>query len=135
MSLSITSIVAGFMALLIMVLNAQLAARRIQLGGDVYKNAGDGAGDDILTRRSIAFMGAALNIPMSLMLLGFIEFGGATQLQVVILATTLIASRLLHVMGSLYQTLPKLRTFAVTIQFGYYTVCGIWLMFSLIYLI
>ena len=97
MKLLVTSALAGFMALLIMVLNVQLAVRRIQLGGDVYKNATDGAGDDTLIRRKIAFEGAVFNIPMSILLLGLIELGGATRLQVIILAITLIACRLLHV--------------------------------------
>ena len=134
MNLPITSVVAGFMALLIMVLNAQLAARRIQLGGDVFKNMSDGAGDDTLIRRRIAFMSAVLNIPMSIILMGLIESGGASKLQVIILAVTLVLCRALHIAGSLFETLPQIRTFAATIQYGYFTVCGLWLMFGAYYL-
>lgn len=134
MNFPITSVLTGFMALLIMVLNAHLSARQIQLGGDVFKNYTDGAGDDILNRRRIAFMSAVLNIPMSIILLGLIEFGGASRLQVIILAVTLLISRVLHATGCLYQPLPQIRTFAVTIQYGYFTVCGLWLMFGAYYL-
>jgi uncharacterized membrane protein YecN with MAPEG domain len=135
MNLPITSVLAGFMALLIMVLNAQYSARQIQLGGDVFQNMTGAAGDDILTRRRIAFFSAVFNIPMSVLLLALIEFKGSSTLQVIILASTLVVSRLLHVIGCFYETLPQIRTFATTIQFGYYTVCGIWLMSGLYYLI
>ena len=128
MQLPITSLLAGFMAIFMMVLNVQLSMRQIHLGGDVFKNMTDGAGDDVLIRRRIAFMSAAFNIPMSVLLLGLMELGGASQLQVAILAVILVISRILHVIGCLYQTLPKIRTFAITIQFAYFTVCGIWLM-------
>lgn len=128
MQLPITSLLAGFMAIFMMVLNVQLSMRQIHLGGDVFKNMTDGAGDDVLIRRRIAFMSAAFNIPMSVLLLGLMELGGASQLQVAILAVIFVISRILHVIGCLYQTLPKIRTFAITIQFAYFTVCGIWLM-------
>ncbi len=128
MQLPITSLLAGFMAIFMMVLNVQLSMRQIHLGGDVFKNMTDGAGDDVLIRRRIAFMSAAFNIPMSVLLLGLMELGGASQLQVAILAVILVISRILHVIGCLYQALPKIRTFAITIQFAYFTVCGIWLM-------
>ena len=134
MNLPITSVLAGFMALLIMVLNAQLAARRIQLGGDVFINRTDGDGDDILNRRKIAYTNAVFNIPMSIILLGLIESGGASKLQVIILASTLIVCRVLHLVGSFFETLPQIRTFAATIQYGYFTVCGLWLMFGAYYL-
>jgi uncharacterized protein len=132
-SLPITSLLAGFMAILIMVLNVQLTMRQIHLGGDVFKNMSDGADDDILIRRRIAFMSAVFNIPMSILLLGLMELGGASRPQLIILAVILVISRILHVIGCLYETLPKIRTFAITIQFGYFTVCGVWLMLSAYY--
>jgi uncharacterized protein len=135
LSLPITSLLAGFMAVFIMALNVQLSVRQIHLGGNVFKNLTDGGGDDILIRRRIAFLSAALNIPMSIILLGLMELGGAARLQLVILAVVLIVSRVLHVIGSLYQSQPKLRTFAITIQFGYFTVCGLWLMFGAYYML
>lgn len=134
-SLPITSLLAGFMAIFIMVLNVQLTVRQVHLGGDVFKNMTDGAGDDILIRRRIAFMSAALNIPMSILLLGLMELGGASRLQVIILAVILVISRILHVIGCLYEALPRMRTFAITIQFGYFIVCGIWLMSGAYYLL
>jgi uncharacterized protein len=128
LSLPITSLLAGFMAILMMVLNVQLSMRQIHLGGDVFKNMTDGGGDDILIRRRIAFLSAGLNIPISIILLGLMELGGASRLQLIVLAVVLVISRILHVIGCLYETLPKIRTFAITIQFGYFTVCGLWLM-------
>jgi uncharacterized membrane protein YecN with MAPEG domain len=128
MQLPITSLVAGFMAIFIMALNVQLAMRQIHLGDDVFKNMTDGAGDDKLLRRRIAFMSAAFNIPMSIILLGLIEVNGSTRIQVVILALILILCRILHAIGCYYQALPKMRSFAFTIQFAYYAVCGFWLM-------
>jgi uncharacterized membrane protein YecN with MAPEG domain len=135
MNLPITSLLAGFMAIFIMALNVHLSIRQIHLGGDVFKNMSDGAGDDILIRRRIAFMSAVFNIPMSILLLGLIEYSAASRVQVIILALTLIVSRVLHVIGCLYETVPKIRTFAIMIQFGYFTVCGLWLMFGVFYLI
>ena len=135
MNLPITSVLAGLMALLMMALNAQMSMRQIQLGGDVFQKNTDGAGDDILGRRRIAFMSTVFHIPMSIILLGLIEVGGASRLQVIILAVTLLICRVLHVTGSLYQTLPHIRTLAVIIQFGYFTVCGLWLIFSTYYLL
>jgi uncharacterized membrane protein YecN with MAPEG domain len=134
-ALPITSLLAGFMAIFIMALNVQLTMRQIHLGGDVFKNMSDGAGDDILIRRRIAFMSAVFNIPMSILLLGLIELAGASTLQVAILAGILIICRILHVIGCLYEPLPKIRTFAITIQFAYFTVCGIWLMSGAYYLL
>jgi uncharacterized membrane protein YecN with MAPEG domain len=128
LSLPITSLLAGFMAILMMVLNVQLSMRQIHLGGDVFKNMTDGGGDDILIRRRIAFLSAGLNIPISIILLGLMELGGASRLQLIVLAVVLVISRILHVIGCLYETLPKIRTFAITIQFGYFIVCGLWLM-------
>jgi uncharacterized membrane protein YecN with MAPEG domain len=123
------------MAIFIMVLNVQLSMRQIHLGGDVFKNLTDGGGDDILIRRRIAFMSAAFNIPMSILLLGLIEVGGASQMQVIILAAILLLCRILHVIGCLYEPLPKIRTFAITIQFAYFTVCGLWLMSGAYYML
>jgi uncharacterized membrane protein YecN with MAPEG domain len=118
-----------------MVLNVQLSMRQIHLGGDVFKNMTDGGGDDILIRRRIAFLSATFNIPMSIILLGLMELGGAARLQLVILAVILIVCRVLHVIGCLYQTLPKIRTLAITIQFGYFTVCGLWLLSGAYYML
>jgi uncharacterized membrane protein YecN with MAPEG domain len=133
LSLPITSILAGFMAILILVLNVQFSMRQIQLGDDVFKNMTDGAGDDKLIRRRIAFMSAAFNIPMSIILLGLIEMNGSSRIQVIILAVILIISRILHPICCYYQTLPKIRSFAFMIQFAYYIVCGTWLMLSAYY--
>ena len=135
MNFPITSLLAGFMAIFIMALNVQLTIRQVHLGGDVFKNLSDGGGDDILIRRRIAFMSAVFNIPMSIILLGLIEFSGSSKVQVIILALTLIVSRVLHVIGCLYEPLPRVRTFAIMIQFGYFTVCGLWLMSGALYLI
>jgi uncharacterized membrane protein YecN with MAPEG domain len=128
--LPITSLLAGFMAILIVALNVQMSIRQIDLGGDVFKNLSDGDGDDLLIRRRIAFLSAVYHIPTSLLLLGLIELGGASLLQVIILAVILLLARIFHVIGSLCETLPKIRTFAMTIQFAYSIVCGIWLMLS-----
>lgn len=130
LNLPITSLVAGFMAILLMVLNVQQSIRQIQLGGDVFKNMTDGGGDDKLIRRRIAYTSASNNIPMSILLMALMELGRISPLQLAILAVILVTSRLLHVIGCLYEPLPKIRSFAVTIQYGYFTVCGIWLMFS-----
>ena len=134
-SFPITSVVAGFMAIFIMVLNVQFSMRQIQLGDDVFKDMTDGAGDDKLNRRRIAFMSAAFNIPFSIILLGLIEVNGATRVQVLILAAILILCRIFHSIGCYYQTLPYIRSLAFVIQFAYYTVCGVWLMFGVYYLL
>jgi uncharacterized protein len=135
MNLPITSVLAGFMAVFVMVLNVQFSMRQIQLGDDVFKNMTDGDGDDQLIRRRIAFMSAAFNIPMSIILIGLIEMNGSSRIQVLILAVVLILSRILHAIGCYYQTLPHLRSFAFVIQFAYYTVCGIWLMSGAYYML
>jgi uncharacterized membrane protein YecN with MAPEG domain len=135
MQLPITSVLAGFMAVLLMVLNVQFTMRQIQLGDDVFKNMTDGAGDDKLIRRRIAFMSAAFNIPMSIILLGLIELNGSTPTQVIILAVILVLCRILHAIGCYFQTLPLIRSFAFVIQFSYYAVCGFWLMSGVYFLL
>ena len=135
MNLVFTSIVAGFMAIYVMVLYVLYATRQIQLGGNVFKDMTDGARDDKLNRRRIAFMSAAFNIPFSIILLGLIEAKGATHVQVLILATIFVISRILHTTGSYYRIIASLRSLALVLQFAYYTVCGVWLMSGVLYLI
>jgi uncharacterized membrane protein YecN with MAPEG domain len=133
MNLPITSFVAGIMALMVMVLGIRLNMRRIDVGGSAFTYLTDGAGDEQLRRRKIAYESAVNSSALSLILLGLIEASGATNLQVMALAAAFLVTRIVHVLATTYQVIPKWRTFATLIQYSYYLVTGIWLAMGAIY--
>jgi uncharacterized membrane protein YecN with MAPEG domain len=130
MNLPITSLLTGIMALIIMVLSIRLNMRRIDIGGSAFTFLTDGDGDEDLRRRKIAYESAVNNSAISLILLGLIEFGGASQIQVIALAAAFLVARIVHVLATMFQVVPKWRSFASLIQYAYYLVTGIWLVFN-----
>jgi uncharacterized membrane protein YecN with MAPEG domain len=130
MNLPITSLLTGIMALIIMVLSIRLNMRRIDIGGSAFTFLTDGDGDEDLRRRKIAYESAVNNSAISLILLGLIELGGSSQIQVIALAAAFLVARIVHVLATMFQVVPKWRSFASLIQYAYYLVTGIWLVFN-----
>jgi uncharacterized membrane protein YecN with MAPEG domain len=130
MNLPITSLLSGIMALIIMVLSIRLNMRRIDIGGSAFTFLTDGDGDEDLRRRKIAYESAVNSSAISLILLGLIELGGASQIQVMALAAAFLVARIVHVLATMFQVVPKWRSFASLIQYAYYLVTGIWLVFN-----
>jgi uncharacterized membrane protein YecN with MAPEG domain len=130
MNLPITSLLTGIMALIIMVLSIRLNMRRIDIGGSAFTFLTDGDGDEDLRRRKIAYESAVNSSAISLILLGLIELGGASQIQVMALAAAFLVARIVHVLATMFQVVPKWRSFASLIQYAYYLVTGIWLVFN-----
>lgn len=135
MYIPITTLVAGTMALIIMVLSIRLNMRRIDVGGPAFTFLTDGDGDEQLRRRKIAYESAVNSSAISIILLGLIEATGATSLQVVALAAAFLVARTVHVLATIFQVIPKWRTFASIIQYSYYLVTGIWLIFGTYYML
>lgn len=135
MYIPITTFVAGTMALIIMVLSIRLNMRRIDVGGAAFTFLTDGDGDEQLRRRKIAYESAVNSSAISIILLGLIEATGATSLQVAALAAAFLVARIVHVLATIFQVIPKWRTFASIIQYSYYLVTGIWLIFGAYYML
>lgn len=123
------------MALLIMVLSIRLNMRRIDVGGSAFTYLTNDAGDDQLRRRKIAYESAINNSAISLVLLGLIESGAASTIQVMALAAAFLLARIVHVLATMFQVIPKWRTLATLIQYSFYLVSGIWLIASAYYLL
>jgi uncharacterized protein len=101
-NLPITSLVAGIMALLIMVLSIRLNMRRIDVGGSAFTYLTDGDGDEQLRRRKIAYESAVNCSGISLVLLGLIEASGASNLQVMALAAAFLLARIMHALATMF---------------------------------
>jgi uncharacterized membrane protein YecN with MAPEG domain len=131
----ITSLLAGFMAFFMTLLNIIYTFGQTKSGGDVFKNVTDGIKNESLNRLRYAYLNAAFNVPMSIFLLGLIELNSASRAQLIVLALVLILCRILHAVGSYFESLQILRTFGDTTQFGYYIVSGIWLLSNAYFLL
>jgi uncharacterized protein len=134
-NLPITSLVAGIIALFIMVLSIRLNMRRIDVGGSAFTYLTNDDGDEQLRRRKIAYESAINCSAISLVLLGLIESGGASNRQVIALAAAFLLARTVHALATVFQVIPKWRTFATLIQYSYYLVTGIWLVVSSYYML
>jgi uncharacterized membrane protein YecN with MAPEG domain len=88
-----------------------------------------------LRRRKIAYESAINCSALSLVLLGLIEVSGASSLQVMALAAAFLVARIVHMFATMYQVIPKWRTFASLIQYSYYLVTGIWLVIGAYYVL
>jgi uncharacterized membrane protein YecN with MAPEG domain len=135
MKIPITALVAGIMALIILVLSIRLNMRRIDVGGSAFTYLTNDDGDEELRRRKIAYESAVNCSAISLVLLGLIESGGASNTQVIALAAAFLVARIVHVLATVFQVIPKWRTLATLIQYSYYLVTGIWLVFSAYYML
>lgn len=124
MTLTVTSLLAGLFALLMVPLSLQVSMRRVKLGG---VSVGD-ANDETLRRRIRAHGNFIEYAPTALIAVGLVELGGATKFLVVGLAIAFFLSRALHAIGMLYTSTPTLRAGAMLIQHAAFLVAGIWLV-------
>lgn len=123
MTLPVTSLLAGVFALLMVPLSLQVSLRRAKLG----VSAGD-ANDETLRRRIRAHGNFIEYVPMALIAVGLIEFGGAAKPLVVGLAVAFFLSRALHGIGMLYTSTPTLRAGGMLIQHLAFLMAGVWLV-------
>jgi uncharacterized protein len=123
MTLPVTSLLAGVFALLMVPLSLQVSLRRAKLG----VSAGD-ANDETLRRRIRAHGNFIEYVPMALIAVGLIEFGGAAKPLVVGLAVAFFLSRALHGIGMLYTSTPTLRAGGMLIQHVAFLMAGVWLV-------
>jgi len=116
MSVSVTAIYAGFLALLSVVFTARVGLYRVHsrvLFGD--------GGDEMLLRRQRAHGNFAEQVPFTILLLALVELGGGAAWLLHALGAVLLVARLLHYHtlmtrpASLARPLTMVATFAVQI--------------------
>jgi uncharacterized protein len=128
MTLTITSLLAGIFALLMVPLSLQVSMRRVKLEGISF---GDGD-DDILRRRIRAHGNFIEYAPTALISVALIEYAGGTNLLVIGLACAFLVSRILHAAGTLYTSTPTLRASGMLIQHAAFLIAGCWLVYQTI---
>lgn len=89
--MTITALYAGLLALLFLV----LSARVVQMRGKGMPSLGDGGNNDLL-RRIRGHANFAEYVPMLLVMIAMLEFGGLPPTWVHALGATLVVARLLH---------------------------------------
>ena len=124
MRLTITMLLAGVFALLMVPLSLQVSMRRVKIGGVSF---GDG-GDEVLRRRIRAHGNFIEYAPTALIAVALIEYGGGARSLVIGLACAFLSSRLLHAIGMLYTSTPTLRAGGMLIQHAAFLVSGCWLV-------
>lgn len=128
MTLTITSLLAGIFALLMVPLSLQVSMRRVGLDGISF-----GDGDDEILRRRIRAHGNFIEYaPTALISVGLIEYGGGAKPFVIGLASAFLASRILHAAGMLYTSTPTLRAGGMLVQHAAFLVAGCWLVYQTI---
>jgi uncharacterized membrane protein YecN with MAPEG domain len=90
--MTVTLIYAGLLALVFFVLSVRVVQGRMGKG---RPSLGDG-GDNAMLRRIRAHANFAEFVPMILLMIGFLEAGGAPSWQLHALGATLLVGRLLH---------------------------------------
>lgn len=129
MNLTITSLLTGIFALLMVPLSLQISIRRAKLGGiSGGLTFGDG-GDETLRRRIRAHGNFIEYAPTALIAVALIEYGGGARTLVVGLAGAFLISRLLHAVGMLYTSTPILRGVGMLVQHAAFLVAGCWLVY------
>jgi uncharacterized membrane protein YecN with MAPEG domain len=123
MMLTVTSLLAGIFALMMVPLSLQVSMRRFKL----QAAAGDG-GDETLRRRIRAHGNFIEYAPMALVVVGLVEYNGAPPAWVGGLAAAFVASRVLHALGMLYMTGPALRAAGMIVQHAGFVLAGVWLL-------
>jgi uncharacterized membrane protein YecN with MAPEG domain len=127
MSLEITSLIAGFLTLMMVPLSVQVSLRRAGLN----TTFGD-ANDDTLRRRVRAHGNFVEYVPTGLIALGLIEWNGATPLLVWGLGLALVVARMLHSFGMLYTSTPTVRAIAMLLQHAMLIAAGGWLVWTML---
>ncbi len=128
MTLTITSLMTGIFALLMVPMSLQVSMRRVKLGGQSF-----GDGDDETLRRRIRAHGNFIEYaPTATICVGLVEYGGGSKILVVGLACAFIVSRILHAIGMLYTSTPTLRASGMLLQHAAFFVSGCWLIFRVV---
>jgi len=102
--LPITSVIALVLAIVMFMMTALVSLGRINLGkseGDIGKYPIEHGNHEPLKRRIAAFNNFTQYTPMALIMLGLIEFNGASVALVGSLGIAFILGRLLHLYGML----------------------------------
>ncbi len=123
MPLHVTSLIAGLLALLMVPLSFQISVRRVQL-----RTVFGDAEDETLRRRVRAHGNFAEYAPLGLIVLGLVEWSGASSGWVWALGILLLGSRLLHLTGMLYAESPLPRALAMVVQHAAFVGAGLWLV-------
>jgi uncharacterized protein len=123
MSLTVTSLIAGCMALIVIPLSLQVSIRRAATN----TTFGDG-NDSTLRRRIRAHGNFSEYVALALVVLGLVEWNGAPTSVVWSLGIALLVSRVLHLVGMLYVEGPALRAPGMILQHLAFGVSGVWLI-------
>jgi uncharacterized membrane protein YecN with MAPEG domain len=123
MTLEITSLIAGFLTLMMVPLSLQVSLRRAGL-----KTTFGDANDDTLRRRVRAHGNFVEYVPTGLIALALVEWNGATPLLVWGLGLALVLARMLHSFGMLYTSTPGARAVAMVMQHAMFVTAGGWLV-------
>lgn len=111
--------------MLMVPLSLQITMRRVK----VRVRFGD-ANDETLRRRIRAHGNFIEYAPTALIVLALIEFGGGASLLVWGLGGAFLGSRVLHAIGMLYTSTPKLQAIGMLMQHLAFLVAGGWLVFK-----
>ena len=118
MDLPITSALAGFAAIFLVMLSLPVALRRRA----TKLSAGDG-GDEAFNRKIRAQANYIEYVPLAIIAIGLVEMNGGSQTMVCGLAATLAAARLLHAFG-LWSNVLIGRALGAMLTFGVLLVAG-----------
>ena len=124
-SLPVTSLVAGVFALMMVPLSIQVTLRRVKMRA----RFGD-AGDEVLRRRIRAHGNFVEYVPTALIVLALVEIRGGVSFLIWGLGGAFLASRVLHAIGMLYTSTPRLTAIAMFMQHTAFLVSGGWLVFA-----
>jgi len=134
-SLPVTSIIAAILALMMFPLTMIVSFKRIEIGkssGNLTEAAIGDYDDDGLRRRIRAFGSFTEYVPMCLIMLALIEFGGESIVLLWSLGLALIAGRVIHVGGMLYANNPAFRATGMMLTYVAFVVPAIWLLYRAI---
>lgn len=124
-SLSVTGLVTGVFALLIVVLSVQVSLRRAKVNA-VFGDAGDAT----LRRRIRAHGNFVEYAPLAVMALGLVEYRAGPTWLVLSLAAGFIFSRVGHAIGMLFTSTPPVRAVAMLVNHASFLAAGVWLLVS-----
>lgn len=123
--MTITTLVAGIFAILMVLLSLLVSLRRKEMN-TVF---GD-AGDDTLKRRIRAHGNFIEYAPLALIVLGLVEYNGGPGWLVWALAVGFVFSRVVHAIGMLFTSTPLVRALAMLANHASFLCAGIWLIYS-----
>ena len=127
--LIVTTVMAGFLAILMVPLSLQISIKRVNMGGVVF---GD-ANDDNLRRKIRAHGNFIEYAPMGLIVLALLEYNIGANIYIWALGVLLVLSRVLHAFGMLYGSTPTPRALAMLISHFFFITTGVWLILTLIF--